>query len=208
MAAHLFLRLSCTLWLASAARLWAAHAQFTTYPVSTVQQSASLPQDDLTTYLESFCFCDVTAYSCDSNCCCDDVCDSTAVALFSTCLPTQPLTPELLFCINEDVVSTVSSAYCLPMLCCRRLHSVALFCFGRASRVNGNSFILFYLSNGQQVNVQVSLPASGSLSVFKRKASGDSLTRSLLCIVDENNPTFATFFEGASFHDSIAHGLE
>lgn len=46
-------------------------------------------------------------------------------------------------------------------------------------------------------NVQISLPASGSLSVFKRKASGDSLTRSLLCIVNENNPTFGTFFKGA-----------
>lgn len=44
--------------------------------------------------------------------------------------------------------------------------------------------------------LQVSLPASGSLTVLKRKANGDSLTRSLLCIVDENNPNFGTFLEG------------
>lgn len=109
MASRLILLLSRTLWLASATLLWAARAQFTTYPVSAVQPG-SLPQDDLTTYSESFCFCDFTAYSCDSNCCCDDACDSTAVGLFSTCSPIQPLTPELLFCINQDVVSTVSSA--------------------------------------------------------------------------------------------------
>eukprot|EP00892_Ulva_mutabilis_P008943 jgi/Ulvmu1/6420/UM003_0049.1 len=122
------------------------NAQFSTYPIAPIAQS-TLPQDDLTKHPEGFCYCDVTAYSCDSNCCCDTVCDSTEVDLFATCLPMQPLTPELNFCISEDAVSTVS------------------------------------------------LPASGSLTVLKRKANGDSFTRSLFCIVDENNPNFGTFFE-------------
>lgn len=72
----------------------------------------------------------------------------------------------------------------------------------------GESFGLSHKRNAKAVNLQVNLPASGSLTVFKRKASGDSFTRSLLCIVDENNPTFATFFEGASFHVSTFHQLE
>lgn len=93
-------------WVVQVSLPEGTHGQFNTYPVAPVTPSG-LPQDDLTKHPEGFCYCDVTAHSCDSNCCCDDVCDTVEVDLFTTCLPTQPLTPELNFCLPEDVVSTV-----------------------------------------------------------------------------------------------------
>jgi hypothetical protein len=82
-----------------------ARSQFTTYPQPS--STSKLPQDSLTQYSGNFCSCDLTAYACDNNCCCDTLCTEEDKLLFTSCAQETSLAPELNYCIDEALVATV-----------------------------------------------------------------------------------------------------
>lgn len=90
-----------------------ARAQFTSYPQPS--STAELPQDSVTQYSGNFCYCDLTAHACDSNCCCDTACTPEDQLLFTSCTQETSTAPELNYCIDEALVATVQLLFVLVL---------------------------------------------------------------------------------------------
>lgn len=84
-----------------------ASAQFTSYPQPSSNAATDLPQDRVTQYSGTLCYCDLTAHACDSNCCCDKLCTAADHLLFTACTQETAVAPELNYCIDEALLATV-----------------------------------------------------------------------------------------------------
>ena len=58
-----------------------------------------------------YCTCDLTANSCDPNCCCDPDCKEADVKAFSGCSAIAPFNPDPRYCYTHDIVAKNNTLY-------------------------------------------------------------------------------------------------